>query len=275
MKRLILIVAMALTCLIAAVANLVIDRVTTFNVFTMKLWFIVPVGAAIVGALGTSGYVLAARLFNIRPKWIDVVPAFLIGAGTMVLIYYLDYLTLVLDDGTKASDVVSFQKYVDILLTTAHMRVGRGAQDVGEVGQFGYVLAGIEFLGFLVGGLFPLVAVLGMPTCADCQSYLRKLKTSVTKPLPPDEAAGVLKLFEESDYPTMQALLAWQPEERWFDKEAVRAIVIYTLYGCPKCKSEMIEATVKVLKKGEWKEVDKMKRRRNLGEGASLRGSFV
>lgn len=275
MKRLVLVAAMAVTCVLAAVANLIIERVTTLNLLTMKFWFIVPVGAIIIGALGTSGFVLAARLLNIRPKWIDVVPAILIGAATMVLIYYLDYTTLVLDDGRKATDLVSFQQYVNVILTTAHMRFGRGAQDVGEVGQFGYVLAGVEFLGFLVGGLVPLAAVLGMPICANCQSYLRKLKVLPTKQLTPDESSRLLQLFEQGDYQTIQGLLAWQPEERTLSKDVVKTAIVYTLYGCPHCKREAIEATVKLLKNGEWKEIDKLKRRRDLAVDTSLRASFV
>lgn len=74
MKRFILIGAMAMTCVLAAVANVVVARVTTINVFTFKVWLVVPVGAVLAGVLGTSGFTIAARLFNIRPKPVDYVP---------------------------------------------------------------------------------------------------------------------------------------------------------------------------------------------------------
>ena len=79
MKRLILLAAMALTCALTAVANVVLTRIIDFNPFTFTAWFIVPVGAIGVGVLGTSGLAIATRLFNIKPKPIDYVPVLMIA----------------------------------------------------------------------------------------------------------------------------------------------------------------------------------------------------
>lgn len=183
MKHLLLIAAMALTCILVAIANVVIARTTGINFFTMKVWLVIPVGAGIVGMFGASGAILAARYFNIVPTILDAVFMVLIAAATMLLIYYLDYATLVLDDGRRASDLIGFASYVDLVLTKSHMRVGRVGQiDTGEVGQFGYWLAGIEFVGFLVGGAVAFIFIRGMARCGDCGSYLRKLKTKRTAP---------------------------------------------------------------------------------------------
>src|ERR1700730_1534487 len=141
MKRIILLIAMAITCILVAVANVIITRMIGLNIFTFKVWFVVPMGAVGVGILGASGAILAARYFHIQPTIIDAMLMVLVAAVTMSLIYYLDYATFVLDDGRKASDLVDFTSYVDLILTKAHMRVGRGNVDTGEVGQMGYALA--------------------------------------------------------------------------------------------------------------------------------------
>src|SRR5688572_20737344 len=120
MKHIILLIAMAITCILAAVANVIISRMIELNFFTFKLWFIIPAGAICVGMLGASGAILAARYFNIRPNIIDATLMVVIAAVTMVLIYYLDYATIVLDDGRRASDLVDFASYVDVILTKAH-----------------------------------------------------------------------------------------------------------------------------------------------------------
>jgi hypothetical protein len=45
----------------------------------------------------------------------------------VIVIYYIQYATLILDDGLRVSDFIPFAKYLDITLTTAHYRVGHGA----------------------------------------------------------------------------------------------------------------------------------------------------
>jgi hypothetical protein len=138
----------------------------------------------------------------------------------MLLIYYLVYATLVLDDGRRASDLIDFASYVDFVLTKSHMRVGRAGQiNTGEVGQLGYALAAIEFAGFLVGGAATFLFIRGMARCADCGSYLRKLKTKRTKELSFDETDKVIDLFNRGDLETVQSLLAWAPRERKLDSQ--------------------------------------------------------
>jgi hypothetical protein len=181
MKRLAILIGIAITSVAAAVGNLVIARMTGFNIFSLKLWFIFPAGALIVGVAASSGGLLAARLFNAAPKIIDAVFMAMLAAMTMFLIYYLDYFTAVLDDGRRVSSIATFAQYVDFELTTAHMRVGRGARDVGEVGQFGYWLAISEFVGFFLGGLCVFFILLAMERCRTCKAYLRKLKSKKSK----------------------------------------------------------------------------------------------
>lgn len=276
MKHLPLILAMAITCVLVAVANVVIDRIVGINFFTFKVWFIIPVGAIVVGMLGASGAILAARYFNIFPTILDAALMVVIAAATMVLIYYLDYATLVLDDGRRASDLVDFSTFVNLVLTTSHMRIGRGAGvDTGEVGQMGYFLALIEFVGFLVGGAATFGFIQGLPRCAECGSYLRKLKTKKTAELTLEEGEQMLGLFKQGDLTTVQQLITWVPGERKFDPISKRAIITFDLHGCPKCKTEMIAAKVKAYNGKQWSDIPSLETRRSLASGSSLRDQFA
>jgi hypothetical protein len=197
-----------------------------------------------------------------------------VAAATMFLIYYLDYATLVLDDGRKASDLVDFANYVDLALTNAHMRIGRGARDAGEVGEMGYALA-IEFVGFLVGGAGTFLFIKGLPRCIDCGSYLRKLKTKQTKELTFDEASKLIEHFKIGDLSKVQAVMAWEPPQRVLDRKGQRAIIVFNLFGCPKCRVEAISASVSAFNGREWNEVPTLETRRGLSGGLSLRDQFA
>ena len=80
MKHVILVIAMAITCTLAAVANVIVTRMTGLNIFTFKVWFVLPAGAIGVGMLGASGAILAARYFQIQPKIIDATFMVLVAA---------------------------------------------------------------------------------------------------------------------------------------------------------------------------------------------------
>jgi hypothetical protein len=275
MKHIFLLIAMAITCILAALANVIVTRMVGINIFTFKLWFVIPAGAIGIGMLGASGAILAARYFQVQPTITDAILMVAVAAATMLLIYYLDYATLVLDDGRKASDLVDFASYVDLILTKAHMRVGRGGIDTGEVGQMGYALAGIEFVGFLIGGAATFFFIKGLPRCADCGSYLRKLKTRKTKELTFDEANKIIELFNTGDLSTVQGVMAWAPPERILDRKGQKALIAFNLLGCPKCRTEAISVSVTAFNGKEWNDVPALKSRRDLASGSSLRDQFA
>lgn len=276
MKHILLLISMAITCILAAVANVIVSRMVGISMFTFKLWFVVPAGALCLGMLGASGAILAARYFQIKPTIIDAVLMVFVAAATMFFIYYLDYATLVLDDGRKASDLISFDKYVDLILTKSHMRVGRGAGvETGEVGEMGYALAAIEFVGFLVGGAATFLFIKGLPLCADCGSYLRKLKTKKTKELTFNETEKIVDLFKTGDLSTVEGVMAWVPPERALDRKGHKALITFDLLGCPKCGTEAITASVNAFNGKEWNDVPGLKTRRDLASGSSLRDQFA
>jgi len=272
-KHVLLIVGMALTCVLAAVANVVIARVVGVNLFTLTIWFIIPAGGIIFGMLGTSGAILAAKYFNIRPNLFDLLLMVVLAAATMMSIHYLGYITLLLDDGSKVSTLIGFFDYVDLVLTKSNIRFGRaGEQDLGEAGALGYWLALAQFAGFLAGGAATFALIQGLQRCSDCGFYLRKLKSKTTQALTFSEAEQLLEFFKESDLATLEQVISWAPRRRKLDPP--NATITYSLYRCPKCKSEKIVAMPKTYSGKEWKDIPSLSAQRVLGPGISLRGSF-
>jgi hypothetical protein len=80
MRHLLLLASMGITCVLAASANLIVECLIGMEIFSFKLWFVIPVGAAAIGFLGTSGAILAARIFNARPTIGDLLCMVLVAA---------------------------------------------------------------------------------------------------------------------------------------------------------------------------------------------------
>jgi hypothetical protein len=68
MKHILIVVAMAISCILVAIADVIIARTIGLNLFTLKIWLIIPAGALIVGMLGTSGAILARLIRQRAPE---------------------------------------------------------------------------------------------------------------------------------------------------------------------------------------------------------------
>ncbi|ANM02914.1 hypothetical protein AMC78_CH00773 [Rhizobium phaseoli] len=144
-----------------------IKHFTGFDIFTLSFFVFIPAGALICGAAAASGYYFGALWLHIRPTFLILAQMLLVAAIAQVAIYYGEYRLLDLGERKMASDVVSFKHYLDIYPSST-LRVGRGAVDTGTVGSFGRVLALIQFLGFIVGGVFVYVMLRVYPVCEKC-----------------------------------------------------------------------------------------------------------
>lgn len=176
MQKLVSTSGIALAGLVTSIATAAIVTLfhlwTGFNLFTFSIFVIVPVGAGLCGFAAASGYFFAAKFLHQKStKWL-LLQMVIIAAFTQGLIYWLEYQTLTIE-GVRIADAVSFTKYLDISLTSVHMKMGRAQIDTGEVGSFGYWLAVFDFVGFLIGGAFVYIVLKDEPTCEGCNKYLR------------------------------------------------------------------------------------------------------
>lgn len=224
-----------ITSVLTAVSNLLIENFFGLNVFSFGLWFVVPVGAFIIGMGGASGGFLACKYFNLMPTKLDALVLSLIAAFTMFLIYYLGYITLVLDDGVKASTVVDFYTYLDVVITKAHMSIGRALQhDTGEVGSMGYWLLALRFIGVLVGGFAIFANLKELTVCEECNVYYKKIAVKDNL-LPTTEHAQMV--YEKMKSGTVEDY-AFALQETGKGDSDVK--ITFTLMRCPECKNELV-----------------------------------
>jgi hypothetical protein len=164
------------TSVLTALAVVALSRMANFDLFTLSIWVVVPVGAVLTGFAAASGYYFGSLYFHKRAGLSLLLQMVVIAGLTQLLIYYMGYSTFVLDDGRRVSDMIPFGQYIEIILTSAHYRIGRAMTDTGEVGSFGYWLAAFQFIGFLVGGVSVYGFLLAKPVCPTCNMARSKLK---------------------------------------------------------------------------------------------------
>jgi hypothetical protein len=271
MNHLKLFISMGLTCVLAAFANVTIAQTAGLNVFGYKVWVITPIGAMFIGFTATSGAVLAARYFKIKPNWIDALAMLTLAGATTSLIYLLDCSALVGEDRSAINKLTGVKNFLDPIWTKAQFCIDRGAHDADAAD---YVLAAIDFLGFVAGGAASLFFIRGMRKCEQCAGYVRKLGSATTPVLSFDETRELLDMFETGDLPLMQKLIAWRPEENNFEPRRDRATITYDLYSCANCRSEEIIVSVRTFTGKKWKEAPSLSARRLFVADSPLRHAF-
>jgi hypothetical protein len=257
------------TSLITAVLVTVVQLTTGFDLFSLSVWVIVPIGAIMVGFAAASGYYFGSLYFHTRPTVLLFFQMVIVAGLTQLLIYYLEYVTFVLPDGRRVSDYIGFGKYLNITLTTAHYRFGRAMADTGEIGQAGYWLAAVQFVGFLFGGLCAFAVLIGHPTCAKCKKYLRTLGTSSKM----FEDAPKMAEYHDALFtlPVDSAEFAAKVKEAHDTKgEKGACRLTMKLRGCPECKDQAIQTEVQVWNGHDWKTINDLARRYNIPGGISL-----
>jgi len=162
------------TSLLTALILWFIEYRFEFALYTLTLWFLVPIGALGAGFAGASGYYTGARWLERRPTRLLLLNVLLASVTTFFLIHYLSYATLEID-GISVREVISFPRYLDVVMTTTSMGLqfgGYALGSTGEVGAFGYVAALLQIAGFAVGGVTVWRRLERQPYCARCSRYL-------------------------------------------------------------------------------------------------------
>ncbi len=248
-----------ITSVLVAIIVTLAYNLFELNIFTFSMWVVFPVGAIGTGMAAASGYYFGSLYFHKRPNIILFLQMLLIAAFTQILIYYLEYSTFVLDNGMKASDIVPFAQYLDISLTKAHYRIGRGMHDTGEVGEFGYWLAIFQFIGFMLGGIAVYFILLDRPECKQCKKYFRPLASKNKNFFSTEDFAEYYdNIFQ---HPFDLENFAKKIKQVFSAKPSKGAILLEEkLHGCPQCKSQMVSNKVKVYNGESWNDVNKLTR---------------
>jgi len=259
-----------ITSVLVALADVAFARHTDFDLFTFSIWLIVPVGAVFTGFAAAYGYYFGSVRLHKRPTRALLLQMVAIAGVTQLLIYWLGYESLTLDDGSKVSDLVTFGQYMDVTLTKAHYRVGRSLTDTGEVGSFGYWIAGAHFLGFLFGGLVVYGLLLIKPICNGCNLYLQTMARKQKVFADPEAASAYYdRLFTlPVDGPEFAALVRTDAK---VDKAQPGAMRVHTsLHACPACKNQLVKESVDGYNGSSWKDIADLSREVNLPPGVDL-----
>jgi hypothetical protein len=263
-----------ITSILVAIADVAVARMTGFDLFTLSYFVIVPAGAGLVGAAAASGYYFGSLYFHKRATKDLLIQMVVIAGLSQLLIYWLGYATMVLDDGRKVADLLPFAQYMDITLTTSHYKFGRGQADMGEAGNFGYFMAVLQFIGFLLGGFTIYSNLRKRWVCPTCDLYLRPLSKK-EKRFENAELGGAYydRVFalplNGSDF---NELIRANFK---VDKPAQGALQINSkLLGCPKCKTQAVEEKVLGYNGKEWKAMPDFDRRVPIPEGVDISPAF-
>jgi hypothetical protein len=262
------------TSILTALANTLLHWLTGFNLFSLSLFFLIPVGAIMCGFAAAYGYYFAAKFFHIRSTKVLLLQMVVIAAVTQILIYWLEYQTLVVK-GVHVADFLPFVQYLDISLTTQHMKFGRGAQiDAGEVGQSGYWLAAIDFVGFLIGGACVYFWLLQEPTCEPCNKYLKilvKKKDSFS-----DQESFAAYYDNKFANPVDSVEFARHVGVEYSAGKAERGTINLEtrVLECPSCGGQAITEKVQVYNGRDWKDVEELKSFIPMPKGVDVRRAF-
>lgn len=247
---------------------------TKFNLFSFSVFVIVPVGAAACGFVAASGYYLAAKFLHQRPTKSLLIQMVVIAALTQALIYWLEYQTASVE-GVRVASFISFGQYLDIMMTKVHMRLGRGAGvDTGEVGSFGYWLALLDFIGFLIGGGFVYFLLKSAPSCEGCDKYLRstlKKKDSFvdSEEFTPYYQNVYVHPVDSSEF------VAHVGREFSAGKAQNGTInLTTTVFECPQCFGQSVKEEIQIFNGKEWKQVNELTRFVGMPQGVDVRPAF-
>jgi hypothetical protein len=140
-----------------------------FNLMGWYLWYVIPLGALIVGLCAGSGYGVASWVTGVK------ISKGLLWAvlGVQVLVYftaqYVVFRDLVAQLGIAE---LGFIEYFDV--STRSIAFKQKSGGVGDaLGMFGYVFRVLEIAGFAAGGLIVPAWAKGKPYCESCQVYMR------------------------------------------------------------------------------------------------------
>jgi hypothetical protein len=234
-----------------------IDAATGFALYSLILFFIVPVGAFIAGIAAASGYYFGSTLFHQKPAGGVAINMVLVTIGAYLLAHYIPYESLVVE-GVSIKERISFLQYLD--LSIRHTTLSIKGHSTGELGSvFGYIYASIQVLGFAFGGLCVFACLLGMPYCERCARYLKQITTldrytSEGEQLS-EHTENFVKMLDEKKY--MQALEFHAADMGVAADIGHHLRTRVTMHKCKDCRVNHLEFEVAHLENGNWQDISK------------------
>lgn len=226
---------------------LVIWLSTSFglNLVGWSVAFIFPIGAFLCGLLASLGVFLAARFVDLRPTLALRIQLITIAVAAMPLIYLGIYLSATMTDGTRAADYVGFGEFTEMLLTKSHLRIGRGARDIGEVGNFGYLIGARNLIGFAIAGELWFRLLRMAPICNGCDLYLGRVGVLLDFF---DDAERMVDVYKARADPARPDFTVAVASRFGVPKTLPGTFKLQTeLFRCPGCGAQQLSDCVTIL----------------------------
>lgn len=163
-----------LSSLLTGVTLGVIEVYFGYALYSWMFWFVIPAGAFLAGFGAASGYYAGAMLFHQKPAGGVLFNMVAASISAFFVVHYIPYYMLEVD-GIRVKEAISFWQYFDIDVRNTSLSLVRGGASTGELGSFwGYAYAGLQLLGFSVGGFAVFGWLSQNPYCEECSRYLTK-----------------------------------------------------------------------------------------------------
>tara|TARA_B100001559_G_C16369236_1_gene561203 strand:+ start:83 stop:889 length:807 start_codon:yes stop_codon:yes gene_type:complete len=153
---------------IAAVAWVEINW--EFAIYSFTILAIIPVGACLVGLGSASGYYVGAKILHLPTSKTLTFGILFNAVSSFYLLYYIPYYFYEIN-GQLIREVIDFIPYLKIALTEYSLTFLRTKTTTGVVGSWGYAIAFIQFLGFVISSLTVVGKLKEEPYCQDCSKY--------------------------------------------------------------------------------------------------------
>lgn len=165
-----------------------------FSLHSLRLWFILPIGGLLVGALCGLGIFLYLKKAHIRASAKHYLASALIAFLGFWVIHYFTYASTYIDEDGKVNNLfqgehisnflnadfepIGFGDYLDITFENTEVSFTRRSGQSFNLGE-GYNKTSFYFdmLGFAIGGLLIGPMVLGNKRyCEKCKKYMKEDK---------------------------------------------------------------------------------------------------
>lgn len=179
-----------------------VKSATHFDLYSVFLRFVIPVGALLFGVIGGLGCVVAGLQLGVRPG--RSMFAFILAAAfaAHLLYYYLDYRTTIVF-GMPISRIVPFWRFLHVMNSSWRATSLTSRYSEHELGSFGYALFVLQWLGFACAGVFACWMLRTQPACAGCGSMvvhkLEAARFSDDGDLAQDKGDRIAALVEDGD----------------------------------------------------------------------------
>jgi hypothetical protein len=235
-----------------------IEVYSGYALYSWMFWFVIPVGALLAGFGAASGYYAGAMLFHQKPAGGILFNMVAASVSAFFIVHYIPYYMLVVD-GIRVKETISFWQYFDMDVRNTSLSSFRGGVSTGELGSFwGYAYAGLQLLGFSVGGFAVFGWLSENPYCEKCSRYLEKTGKQERFTSGGGELVEQLKNFAALlDARQCNDAIRYQSENMGVEYSSghhLRSRIITRV--CPTCKVNHMDFITSKQKGNDWEDIN-------------------